>query len=265
MSLLKKLLVQLTGNGFAQRLLEKNVNVSQFMMGIGSGSGVESSGERVVLDLICQKCSSPYCIFDVGSNEGQYLSLLYRVLPINGLSVHCFEPSSWTFNLLKKNSPDENSIKLNNIALGKEKGKMTLYYNEPGSGLASLTKRRLEHFNIDFDKSETVKVDTLDNYCFENAIDRIHLLKLDVEGHELDVLSGASDMFHKEAIDIVAFEFGGCNIDTHSFFQDFYYFFRNIKMNISRITPSGYLYPIDSYKEIFEQFRTTNFVCMKNG
>ena len=50
------------------------------------------------------------------------------------------------------------------MALGKEIGEMTLYYNKPGSGLASLSKRRLEHFNIDFDESEIVKVDTLDHY-----------------------------------------------------------------------------------------------------
>ena len=72
-------------------------------------------------------------------------------------------------------------------------------------------------------------------------------------------------MFNKQKINIVTFEFGGCNIDTRSFFQDFYYFFKDVQMDIFRITPSGYLYPINSYKEIFEQFRTTNFVAMRNG
>jgi len=87
---------------------------------------------------------------------------------------------------------------------------------------------------------------------------------MSVGGHELDVLTGASEMFHKRAIQMVTFEFGGCNIDTRSFFQDFYYFFQDFGMNISRITPSGYLFPIPSYKEILEQFRTTNFVAIRN-
>jgi len=72
-------------------------------------------------------------------------------------------------------------------------------------------------------------------------------------------------MFNAKSIDLVAFEFGGCNIDTRTFFQDFWYFFREVHFRIFRITPSGYLYPIESYKEIYEQFRTTNFIAIANS
>jgi FkbM family methyltransferase len=164
---------------------------------------------------------------------------------------------------LSDNTPGSATITLNNIALGKQKGETQLYYDEKKSGLASLTKRRLDHFQINFEESEVISIDTLDNYCKTNNINNINLLKIDVEGHELDVLAGATEMFHKKAIDIVTFEFGGCNIDTRSFFQDFYYFFADAGMSISRITPSGYLFPIESYTEILEQFRTTNFVATR--
>jgi len=156
-------------------------------------------------------------------------------------------------------------IKLNNIGLGKEKGEALLYFDSAGSGLASLTRRKLEHFGIDFNKSEKVKIDTVDNYCSENGIRRIHLLKIDVEGHELDVLAGARKMFDEKTINMVTFEFGGCNIDTRTFFRDFWHFFREIDMKIMRITPSGYFYPIESYKEIYEQYRTTNFIAVSGN
>lgn len=158
MSLLKKVVIELTGKGLVQRILEKIVNESQFCMGIGSGSGVESSGEKAILDLLRLKYQPPYCIFDVGSNQGQYLNLILRILSNNDITVHCFEPSLYTFDILKNNldSTNEDKVKLNNIALGKEKGELALYYNNQGSGLASLTKRRLDHFNIDFNNSETV-------------------------------------------------------------------------------------------------------------
>ncbi len=264
-SLFNQLVLRCTGNQFVQKLLEKNVAVTHGLMGIGAGGGVESSGEGVVLDLLKQRFQAPYCIFDVGSNQGQYLSVLLRSLPSGSATIHCFEPSDWTFNNLHKGFGHVQDVHLNHLALGQAPGKGILYSDSDGSGLASLSQRRLDHFNIHFQQSETVKINTLDHYCLEKSVDRIHLLKIDVEGHELDVLAGASQMFQRQAIDLVTFEFGGCNIDTRSFFQDFYYFFQSQKMDLARITPSGYLYPIKAYREILEQFRTTNFVAIRNN
>jgi len=91
------------------------------------------------------------------------------------------------------------------------------------------------------------------------------LLKLDIEGHELDALIGASKMFEKGAIEMCTFEFGGCNIDTRTFFQDFYYYFTNFNLMLHRMTPSGFLAPIVKYKEVYEQFRTTNYLALKKS
>ena len=89
------------------------------------------------------------------------------------------------------------------------------------------------------------------------------LLKLDVEGPETDVLSGGARMFANSAIGAVTFEFGGCDIDTRTFLQNFFYFFADHKMTIARITPSGYFRTLRSYREMDEQFRTANFICRK--
>ena len=79
MSILKKALIKASGNRFIQNLLEKNVNASQDLMGIGSGGGVLSSGEQAIFYVLKQRLKSPYCIFDVGSNKGQFLQLISSV------------------------------------------------------------------------------------------------------------------------------------------------------------------------------------------
>lgn len=264
MSILKKAFLLISGNHFVQSILEKNVQSAQDLMGIGSGGGVLSSGEQAIFHVLKQRLKPPYCIFDVGSNKGQFLQLILDAMAADDFSIHCFEPGGETFKILANSFMENKRIKLNDIGLGKEKGEAILHFDSDGSGLASLTKRKLNHFGIDFNKSEKVKISTIDNYCSENAINHIHLLKIDVEGHELDVLAGSRRMFDARAIDIVTFEFGGCNIDTRTFFQEFWYFFSDINMKVFRITPSGYFYPIESYKEIYEQFRTTNFIAISN-
>jgi Methyltransferase FkbM domain len=104
----------------------------------------------------------------------------------------------------------------------------------------------------------------VDNYSQYNNIDRIDLLKIDTEGHEMDVLTGSQRMFQSNSIQMVSFEFGGCAIDARKYFQDYYYFFKSINFSLYRITSSGYLYPIPNYQEIYEQFRTTNFLAIND-
>lgn len=166
--------------------------------------------------------------------------------------------------MLKQNLSGNRQVILNNIGLGKEQGEFNLYYDEPGSGTASLTKRNIDYIGVEFKHCERVSIDTVDHYCEEKNIDFIDLLKIDVEGHELDVLDGAINMLRKKSVGKVSFEFGGCNIDTRTFFKDFFCYFQKHHYRLYRITPSGYFFPVDFYEETYEQFRTTNFLAILN-
>ncbi len=263
---LRQLLLKLSGNERFQRFLERNVEISQHLMGIGSGTSVDSSGEAAVVDLLLDRPagSGSLCVFDVGANRGQFLDLVTGRLGGVPFHVHEFEPGASAFATLEARAGRDPRVTLNHVALGRERGERLLYYDEPGSGLASLSKRRLEHFGLDFGRSERIVVDTLDDYCLRRGVERIDLLKLDVEGHELDVLEGGRSTLADGRVAMISFEFGGCNIDSRTYFQDFYYFLRDHGMGaLFRIAPSGYLAPIPSYRESHEQFRTTNFLAVR--
>ena len=101
----------------------------------------------------------------------------------------------------------------------------------------------------------------VDRYCDEHEIARIDLLKLDVEGHELDVLEGAARMLSRRQIGLITFEFGGTNIDSRVFFREIYNRLRQAEMTVGRITPSGYVFPMPIYRETYERFLATNFLA----
>lgn len=264
--IIRKLFIRIYGNKISQHFLDKRIKALQRFTGVGMGGCVKKSGEYIILKKLKELKSSCYCIFDVGANKGDFTNLVFSYFSNNEpFFIHCFEPSKAAFEKLSNNLKNNSHLVLNNIGLGKTKGEFDLFTNSPGSGGASLTKRNLEHFDIDFSQSEKVQIDKVDNYCSAKNIQHIDLLKIDVEGHELDVLNGAEKMFINNNIKMVSFEFGGCNIDTRTFFQDFYYFFKKHNFQLYRITPSGYLYPISSYKESYEQFRTTNFLAVSKA
>jgi len=265
----KHALARLTASLTAQRYLQQTIDTLFYFTGVGAGGSPDSSGEACLLDTVLgddQSSLPQKCVFDVGANNGGFIKMLMKNLDGRKVAIHAFEPGRVAFDALAANTIGIPDLKLNNFGLGAASGEMTLYYSEPGSALASLTKRRLDHFRKhsvepQTPKSETVRIETIDAYCRENSIQTIDLLKIDVEGHELDVLAGAKDTLHSGIVRFLTFEFGGCNIDTRTFFQDYWYFFKQFPgCEIFRMTPSNYLLPIRKYLETMEQFRASNFL-----
>ena len=265
MSVLKRACSLFTGNDVSQRLLEYNVKFSHYLMGIGAGTKVSTSGELGLVRMINEHPAERLCVFDVGANVGQFATLIHEQCDNSRIDLHSFEPGREAFSQLSSKFGETKKVRLNNVALGAERGIATLYSDVPASGLSSLTKRDLSHFDRSMELSQQVDVRTLDDYCDEHDIRHIHLLKIDVEGHEQDVLAGAKRMFVESRIDAVTFEFGGCNIDSRTYFRDFYQFFRNQGMQLYRITPRGFFRQMPRYREVHEQFVTTNFLARKRA
>jgi len=99
-----------------------------------------------------------------------------------------------------------------------------------------------------------------DYWKSELGSENIDFVKLDIEGHELDALNGFGDAL--KFIKVIQFEFGGCNIDTRTFWQDFWYFFTENNFVLYRITPFG-ITKIKKYRELDEFFSTTNFLAKR--
>lgn len=242
-----------------QSLFENFYSISLQGMNIGGGSNTDSSGEKNALFYIKDKLKKldQLVIFDVGANVGLYTILLNEVFGEDS-NIFSFEPSKKTFDKLTKNTRDIKNTNLYNFGFGNLNTFSTLYYNQEESGLASVYERRLDHFNIKMDLKEEIEIKTIDSFCEENNIVHINFLKLDIEGHELSALSGVKKMLNSHKIDFIQFEFGGCNIDSRTYFQDFYYLLSK-DFYIYRIVKDG-LHKIDNYKEMYEAFSTTNYL-----
>lgn len=228
-------------------------------MNIGAGDQVRTSGERLVLELVASRllARERAKILDVGANVGEYAQEALDVLG-ERVSLVCFEPSPVAFNRLTARHASRPGITLANTGLGDAEGMAQLYGDAAGSPLGSLYPRHLDRLGIDFAPTEEVRITTLDTYCQAEGIRRIHLLKLDAEGHELRILHGARNLIEAGAIDLVQFEFGGTCIDARNYLRDFVEFLGE-RYDLHRIVADG-LVPIGPYREVLEVFLTTNYL-----
>jgi len=231
-------------------------------MNYGNGGDFNESGELNVLKLLNLNLDKEkvITIFDVGGNVGNYSTILAEVFGSKA-TIHSFEPSKKTFEIFLETTKNIQNIIPNNIGLSDAENHQLLFTNKDGSGLASVYRRKLDHFGISMDMSEEIKLSTVDMYCKANNINRIHFLKLDIEGHELRALNGAKEMINNKKVDYIQFEFGGCNIDSRTYFQDFYYLLEE-NYKIYRILKDG-LFEIKTYKETLEIFITINYLAIK--
>jgi FkbM family methyltransferase len=232
-------------------------------MGIGTGVYPEQSGEHILSDVLSKsvEADKPMVIFDVGSNRGQFIDTLLKGIKSRPFQIHAFEPSKDAFSNLKKSHRHITGIIFNNFGLDNKVNDSQLYFDELSSLRASKYPLNLDHIGVNLTSSETVHFDTLDNYCKLNKIEHIDLLKLDVEGNEINVLKGGSNVLQKGLISHITFEFGGPDIDTRTSFKDIYYFLLKYNMKaLYRITPTGFLFQISGYGEKLEMYFSTNYL-----
>ncbi len=179
------------------------------------------SGESNFLNQYLSSIDKPV-IFDVGANAGSY-SLLCQQIKLNS-QIFCFEPHPQTFSLLRKKFQDNNKIKLFNLALSNKSGNFTLYdyHDNRNSRHATLCKNVIETVTNKATTKFEVKVYTVDQIIIEQQISKIHLLKVDVEGHDLQVLQGAKSAIDNNIVQAIQFEFTKNNSTTKVFMKDLY-------------------------------------------
>lgn len=229
------------------------------IMNYGGGGDFKTSGELKIIKHISQQISpsNRIIIFDAGANIGDFSLALNDELKNRNIRIYSFEPAKTTYTKMVKRVEGINSIIPLNLGLSDKVSKQHLYSDANTSGLASVYNRRLDHFNINLDNSEEISLTTIDKFCEDNEIESIDFIKIDVEGHELKVLLGAVGMINRGKIRYIQFEFGGCNIDSRTFFQDFYYFLSG-RYNLYRIIRNGMI-PVLKYSEAHEVFLTVNY------
>jgi FkbM family methyltransferase len=148
-------------------------------------------------------------IIDGGANVGDTALRFARFF--RTATVHAFEPVGKTFKILEQRAGTNPRIVLQKLALGEQEMRIAIKLSDD-SELNSILNPETEPSALN---SESVQVVCLDKYAEARNLDKIDLLKLDLEGYELQALSGARALLEKGAIRAVYAECGLVKTDAY--------------------------------------------------
>jgi FkbM family methyltransferase len=140
-------------------------------------------------------------VFDVGANTGSF-ALLSAFHP--GMTVYAFEPSPLARAILKKNvalNGLENRVHIMDVALSDSPGQgaISVPARKELSGLTMLDGQPVQECHV-----LTVEVSTVDCVQIDYGLQRVDMLKVDVEGKELSVLRGGAKTIERDRPYIMA-------------------------------------------------------------
>ena len=191
-------------------------------------------------------------IFDVGANVGD-ISLIYRQLYPDA-TIYAFEPLSSTAEILKRRTKDQH-IRVVETALSDNNGEATFHSNR-SSGTNSLfttTEQGRSFYTGDIYeevRTITVPLATVDEFCAVQKVNRIDILKMDIQGAELLALKGAERMLARISCVYTEVEFETV-YEGQALFGDIHQFLTTRRFNLYSIygfyfAPSGQLIHADA-------------------
>ena len=147
--------------------------------------------------------------FDVGANMGWFSSLFASL----GAAVHAFEPNPRLQRILRKNiflNAGHRAAKctVNQCAIGSSQAVVAMrfpHWLAGGAGLHDFDQTPFLDSLIDHEI--TTNVTTLDSHAREMNIQRVDIIKIDIEGHEEEALLGATDLIRRSPGLILSIEY----------------------------------------------------------
>jgi FkbM family methyltransferase len=143
-------------------------------------------------------------IFDVGANRGDVAQIYSNTFP--EANVYAFEPFPASFSTLQQRFSGNSRISCYQMAVAEDNQPRTFYVNK-NVDTNSLLKPQNTGLSSDKQVENLTQIEvqslTLDDFCASEKIEKVDILKMDIQGGEFSALRGAQNLLKEGKISLV--------------------------------------------------------------
>lgn len=198
-------------------------------------------------------------LLDIGANKGVWSENAVALIMSHGIPghVHGFEPASFSFSYLLEKFKVNELVSMHKVAMSNLSGEAELFVVGELSGTNSLLRN-------DGATIEKVRTMSVDDFLHTEKIEHLLLVKSDTEGHDLNVLMGASEALRKGLIDVWQFEYNHRWIGGRAYLKDVFDFIADKPYLLGKLYENG-IETYDMWHPELELFFESNYVLIRKG
>ncbi len=231
-------------------------NDSTHNLGFGEWN-IAIDGEAVLMKEFLKPNNT---VLDIGANCGEWTQFALNTEP--SIKVFAFEPVPPVFERLKLTLGKYSNVKLFNHAISDKIGIALFHYYPEADGLSGFFYREVLRGDHPDPLILEVPEKTLDAFCYENNISEIDFIKIDTEGAEWKVLTGAKSLIQNHKIKAIQFEYGGCYVDAKTTLKSVMTYLSENGYILFRIMPKGLIH-ISKWEDRLENYHLSNYFAIR--
>jgi FkbM family methyltransferase len=227
-------------------------------------NGIDSNGEaRLAGDMLAaHRSASPgktFLAFDIGANLGDWTqALLDQARPGDAVRVEMFEPVPRAFEAIERRFGGEARVHCNRLAISSAGGEGTMYIAGETAGTNSLTSQGA-------DGLETIAVPlrTLEDHLAAIGEIGADLIKIDAEGHDIEILRSLRPLLARGALGVVQFEYNYRWLRSRGSLNEVFELIDEHPYRVARVTAGG-LMVFEKWNAELDRYFEANYALVRS-
>jgi FkbM family methyltransferase len=220
----------------------------------------ETNGEYWLLAQVVQSAPGTTLGFlDIGARLGDWSDRAQTLLKRANRSglVHAFEPSTASYAYIANRLKSNESVQIHKLALSDQSGVRDFFVVDDLAGINSLIP-------VSGAKMEQVDCTRADDFLAAKKIEHIVFVKSDAEGHDFNIIQGASELLRQGRVDVWQFEYNHRWLPGRGQLKDVFDFIADKPYLLGKLFANG-IQIYEQWHPELERYFEANYVLIRRG